>query len=275
MTNLERSAKKDTVGMIVTVIIYAIGAASVPYIKIAEWLGGGDSLEWYLGFAFKTLCAVLPVYLIFQFGFKKMLTSFSGGIKGFVVCLSAFLVAIDNFPFIPIFSGDMYFAEFGVNEICSYSLYCLSIGIIEELIFRGNLLPLFMYKFEHTKKGLFFSVICSSAVFGAMHLLNLFGGFSPYVFLQVGYSFLIGSMCAVALLSSGNVWVAVLIHAIFDFGGFLSDSGFCSGVLWTTKNIVATAVISVVLALCIIIVFFKTDYSKRYDEWSLNETPVL
>ena len=46
MTNLERSAKKDTAGMILTVVIYAVGAASVPYVRVAAWLGGGQQLEW-------------------------------------------------------------------------------------------------------------------------------------------------------------------------------------------------------------------------------------
>lgn len=71
MTNLERSAKKDTSGMIITVVIYAVGAASVPYVRVAAWLGGGQQLEWYLAFAFKIICSVLPVYLIFQFGMKR------------------------------------------------------------------------------------------------------------------------------------------------------------------------------------------------------------
>lgn len=59
--------------MILTLILYAVGAVSAPYVKVAEWLGGGPQLEWYLAFAFKTICSILPVYLMFQFGFKKPL----------------------------------------------------------------------------------------------------------------------------------------------------------------------------------------------------------
>ena len=40
MTALEKSAKNDTVGMILTLILYAVGAVSAPYVKVAEWLGG-------------------------------------------------------------------------------------------------------------------------------------------------------------------------------------------------------------------------------------------
>ena len=45
MTPLEKSAKKDTWGMIFTVILYAVGAVSVPYIQLAEWLSAGKEIE--------------------------------------------------------------------------------------------------------------------------------------------------------------------------------------------------------------------------------------
>lgn len=273
MTNLEKSAKKDTAGMILTLILYAVGAVSVPYVKVAGWLGGGQELEWYLAFAFKLICSILPVYLIFQFGMKKMITSFSGRTKGLLLCIPALLVALDNFPIVPLIESKMAFNG-AIGRLIPYILYCLSIGIMEETIFRGNIFPLFMYKFSHTKKGLFRAIVSSSALFGAMHLLNLFGGFSPMVFLQVGYSFLIGCMCALCLIFSGNIIIPIVVHALFDVGGFLFDFGFCVGELWTTANIIVTAALSVVFAAALIIAFVKTDFSYVYEEYNLNEKPA-
>lgn len=271
ITNLEKSAKKDTAGMIFTVILYAVGAVSVPYIKVAEWLGGGQALEWYLAFAFKIICSALPVYLIFQFGMKDMITGFSGGKRGLLLCVPAFLVALDNFPFLPLITGSLKFVG-SAGNIFPYVLYCLSIGVMEETIFRGNLLPLFMFKFSKDKKGTFWAVVVSSAIFGAMHLLNLLGGFSPMVFLQVGYSFLIGCMCAAATLFSGNIIVPIIIHALFDIGGFLTDYGFLEGTLWTTGNVVLTAVVSVIMATVIVVSFLKSDFSPAYERLNLNDT---
>ena len=90
------------------------------------------------------------------------------------------------------------------------------------------------------------------------------------VFLQVGYSFLIGCMCATALLFSGNIIVPIIIHALFDVGGFLTDSGFCSGTLWTTGNVILTAVLSVILAAAIVFAFFKTDFGWFYETMNLS-----
>ena len=42
------------------------------------------------------------------------------------------------------------------------------------------------------------------------------------VLLQVGYTFLIGGMFAVMMLKTNNVWLCVIIHALFDFGGLLA-----------------------------------------------------
>ena len=269
MTGLEKSAKTDTVGMILTLILYAVGAVSAPYVKVAGWLGGGVELERYLAFAFKTICSVLPVYLMFQFGFGKAVTGFCGGIKGLLLCIPAFLVALDNFPFLPLLNGDLAFNG-AIGGLFPYVLYCLSIGIMEETIFRGTIFPLFLFRFQHNKKGTFWAIAASSAIFGAMHLLNLFGGFSPMVFLQVGYSFLIGCMCATALLFSGNIVVPIIIHALFDVGGFLTDSGFCTGTLWTTGNVILTAVLSVIFAVAIVLAFFKTDFGGFYETMNLS-----
>ena len=173
MTALEKSAKNDTVGMILTLILYAVGAVSAPYVKVAEWLGGGPELEWYLAFAFKTICSILPVYLMFQFGFKKAVTGSGGGIKGFLLCVPAFLVALDNFPFLPLITGSLKFVG-SAGDIFPYVLYCLSIGVMEETIFRGNVLPLFMFKFSKDKKGTLCAVVVSSAKAFAM-MENYFG----------------------------------------------------------------------------------------------------
>ena len=92
------------------------------------------------------------------------------------------------------------------------------------------------------------------------------------VFLQVGYSFLIGCMCAVSLLFSGNIIVPIIIHALFDVGGFLTDFAFLEGALWTMGNVVLTAVVSVILAVVIVVSFMKTDFSCLYERFNLNDT---
>ncbi len=269
MTNLEKSAKKETVSMIITVLLYGIGAASVPYVWLSDLLGGAKELEWFFGFVVKTACSILPVYLIIQFGFSNLLKVKTKAFKTCLLTLPALLVMVNNFPFIPLMLGDM-----SINgtflQFLTYSLLCLSIGILEETVFRGCVLPLCAFKCSNDKKGLFWAVVISSAVFGAVHLFNLLGGFSPAVFLQVGYSFLIGLVCGFALIVSGNIYLPILFHAVFDFGGFLVGEGLATGVLWSVENIIWTAAASVVLGVIIVMIFIKKDFSGIRTDWNLN-----
>ena len=269
MTALEKSAKKDVWGMVITVLLYAVGAVSVPYVQLAEWLKVGKEIEFLFGFLAKTLCSVLPVYLIFQFGFSDLFKIDGNKLKASIFTIPAFLVMLNNLPFIPVISGYMsinatFFKAF------TYCLYCLSIGVLEETVFRGCVLPLLTYKFSKDKKGEFWAVIVSSAIFGGMHFLNLLNGFSPAVFLQVGYSFLIGAVCGYTLVVSGNIYLPILFHALFDVGGFLLSEGLAEGVLWTTANVVWTAVSSVVLAVAIVIIFLKKDFSKNLERLNFD-----
>lgn len=269
MTNLEKSAKKDTVSMIITLLLYGVGAASVPYTWLAGLFSAGKEAEWIIAFVLKAVCSVLPVYLIFQFGFGDLLRLNGKKLKASILTLPAILVMVNNLPILPVMSGNMSINGTFPKFIC-YGLFCLSIGIIEETVYRGCLLPLCAFKCSRDKKGLFWAVVISSALFGAMHLFNLFAGFSPVVFLQVGYSFLIGAVCAFALIVSGNIYLPILLHATFDFGGFLLSEGLATGELWTAQNVIWTAVSSVVLAVVIIIIFIKKDFSHVFDDWNLN-----
>ena len=190
-------------------------------------------------------------------------------VKAFILTLPAFLVMVNNLPFVPVIMGYM-----SINgtflQIFLYFLFCLSIGVLEETVYRGCVLPLCMFKCERSKKGVFWAVVISSALFGAMHLFNLLGGFSPAVFLQVGYSFLIGLVCGFALIVSENIYLPILLHAVFDFGGFLLNEGLAVGELWILENVIWTLVSSIVLGALIVLIFIKKDFSHLFDEWNLN-----
>ena len=149
-------------------------------------------------------------------------------------------------------------------------MYCFSIGLLEETAFRGCVLPLFLIKFSKDKKGIFWAVVASSLVFGAVHLLNLLNGFSPAVFLQVGYSFLIGATCGFALIVSGNIYLPIILHGVFNVGGMFFSESFAQGVLWTGANVVWTIITSIVFCVIIVMIFIKKDFSHVRESWNLN-----
>ena len=124
---------------------------------------------------------------------------------------------------------------------------------------------------HRTKKDVFFSIIYSSLIFGAIHIVNLFAGSGIVpVIQQLGYSFLIGAMCAVALIITKNLWMSILLHACFNFaGGVIPTLG--KGDIWDTPTIIITAVLAVIVTVYTVCVFIKFD-SKANIEQMINNT---
>lgn len=177
-------------------------------------------------------------------------------LSSLVFCLPAFLVAVNNFPFIPVITGKAA-VDSPVWMIALLLVECLCIGFFEELAFRG----LFLWIAERKKadrRWIFCSILISSAAFGLIHLINLFESSPVSVLMQIGYSALIGAMCSVVLLRTANIWLCVILHGTFNFcGAVIPTCGH--GVLWDTPTVIMTAVIAVAVTFYMTVAFLKAD----------------
>ena len=149
--------------------------------------------------------------------------------------LPCLLCVLANFPFSSLIQGTSSIER--MDCVWLFALYTVFIGGLEEILFRVIFLDFLLHWLGKRKHGLFLAVFLDSAIFGLYHLFNLFsgGGFGPTM-LQVGYSFLIGGMFAICLLRTKNILYPILLHIIFDFGGFLvpllGHGGFQDMVFW-------------------------------------------
>ena len=173
-----------------------------------------------------------------------------------LACLPAFLVAVNNFPIYPVVSG---LAEITAPtwRIAVLVAECIMVAFFEETCFRGVVFLGFLKKRRDTVTGRFLAIVFSSAVFGAVHLINIFIGAPPVaVILQIGYSFLIGAMCSVVLMKTANIWICILLHAIYNFGGsVIEDCG--KGIIWDSVTVTVTAVIAVAATVYMVVLFFS------------------
>ena len=168
--------------------------------------------------------------------------------KAAVIILPALIVAVNNMPILPLLSGEARVTA-GAADIVLFGVECIFIGVFEETAFRGILLLTVAERFGETRRGLFFSALATSAFFGAAHLFNILGGAGVgATLLQAGYSFLIGGMCSLVLLLTGSLASCCVLHAIYDFGGYLVPR-LGEGIIWTKSEIALTAVIGVVVLL--------------------------
>jgi membrane protease YdiL (CAAX protease family) len=122
-----------------------------------------------------------------------------------------------------------------------------------------------------TRKDVFWSIVYSSLIFGGIHIVNLFAGSSIVpVIQQLGYSFLIGAMCAVALIITRNIWMSVMLHATFNFaGGLIPTLG--SGNIWDTATIIITAVLAVIVTVYMVMLFLRIDLSHIDEFFTKNK----
>ena len=183
-------------------------------------------------------------------------------LKSLLFCIPAFLVVINNMPILALVWGNARLVYTQWYDWVWFSLECLSIGLFEEAAFRGVALLMLAEKRRTTTKGLFLSIVLSSAVFGVIHLANILTGANPgAVILQIGYSFLIGAMCSVVLFKTGNLWLCVMLHAMYDFGGNLVST-LGEGALWDTPTVVITAALAVFTTVYMVVAFVRMRPSE-------------
>lgn len=203
--------------------------------------------------------ALVCVALMWRFAYTHLLVPKKPSLMRILFVLPFFVIAVNNFPFLSVLMGDAGLAGATAGGYAKYALLCLSVGLFEELAFRGCA---FTIALEQTKKiesapiRVLVASVISSAIFGLVHLTNLFAGASVGgTLLQVSYSFLIGGMCSIILIKTQNVWYCVLCHAIYNFaGGVVPELG--SGTLWTVPTVVLTAVVAVAVTVYAFIVLF-------------------
>ena len=207
----------------------------------------------------RVIGAVVFLALLLHEGFHVLHPLQKPFLKGLLFTLPPFLVVVNNMPILSMMWGDAYFVHNAPVYLIWFAAECLAIGLFEEFAFRGVIFLLFAEKRHTTRKGLFWSLMLSSAVFGGVHLVNVLmgAGIGPTI-LQIGYSFLIGAMCSVVLLKTRNIWLCVALHAIYDFCGTLMPT-LGDGTWWDTPTVIFTAVLAVATAAYLIRQFFKLD----------------
>lgn len=102
-------------------------------------------------------------------------------------------------------------------EIFCGILMLVGIGIREETLFRGVITNAIARKYAGSTKGLWITVLSAGAMFGAVHLSNVFTGtsFKGALVQSIGCAGGGVLLCAI-YLRGGSVWVMALLHSLRD-----------------------------------------------------------
>lgn len=228
-------------------------------------LSSDDTLnELLYGIVSRGFASLICILMILYCSFGNLF-SLKGNnkFKNFLLLIPCWLVVVNNFPFIAVINGEASIsADVRVSLILLFALQCLLVGFFEEVAFRGCVFMLVLQGKNKTRKDVFWAIILSSAIFAVIHLANLLSGASPLpVIQQVGYSFLIGAMCALALIVTKNIWTSIFMHTVFNFaGGLIPTLG--GGKIWNAPTIIITAVLAVLVVIYSLFLFLKIDISS-------------
>lgn len=94
------------------------------------------------------------------------------------------------------------------------------VGISEELVFRGIVLPAYLENGSKIK-----AIVVSSFLFAIFHVTNLSGGIEiTSLLIQLVNAMLLGTTFAFIAIEIGKVWPLMIFHFLYDF--FLISSEF-------------------------------------------------
>lgn len=244
----------------VLTLLFTLGIVFLP----TDWLGdllsadplvsrlAGRSILRLVGFGFL-------FWLMLDVGYRPFACN-----RRALLVLPLFLVAVNNLPVIALALGQATVDRTALIPL--FALECLSVALFEETAFRGLIFPFMRTAFDGKRKRDLLAIIASSCLFGLIHLVNLASGIGPTL-LQVGYSALIGALCALIVHVSGNLFLAVAFHAIYNFCGYLVPQ-LGSGTLWDIPTVVLTAAVALLVAVYAIVLFYKisTSFEKESDK---------
>ena len=210
------------IDIITSILLFIVGTLSFIFFEAMPVSIFEDAVANKLmcGFLSRFGMSFLFLWLLFKFGGKKYLLFDNSFLKTLLWSLPCFMVAFINFPYSALINGTASIERMDLMGL--YILYVIGVALLEELIFRGVAIMVIGDLLKGKKHKPLLTALISSLVFSLFHLTNLFSGANiGSVMLQCLYTFLIGGMLAVTILKGGNVWLCVLIHALFDFGGLL------------------------------------------------------
>ena len=261
--NSKKADKRRTIYLLIFILLAACLLAVEIYRASGNVFSSDKNLDELIygivsrGFA-SLICILMVLYCSLG---RLFLIRGNDKLKSFILLIPCWLVVVNNFPFISVINGTS-----GINAeyylVLLFALQCFLVGFFEEVAFRGCVFVLILQGKDRSRKDVFWAIMMSSAIFALIHLANLLSGSSVLpVIQQVGYSFLIGAMCALALIVTKNIWSSILMHAVFNFaGGLIPTLGV--GEIWNTPTVVITAVLAVLVTIYSVMLFLKIDISS-------------
>ena len=111
-----------------------------------------------------------------------------------------------------------------LNYLFVLLIHMLSVGMVEELSFRGIIQNLFIDFFGKKRKGIIKSIVLSALLFALIHLINFNKGLWGEI-AQFSYALFIGLSFGVVLFITKRIYPLIIIHGLIDFASGIDRMG--------------------------------------------------
>lgn len=137
-----------------------------------------------------------------------------GKVKNIHAALIAFSIIIMGF-----FSNWNTYVNTPVYLVILFLSYTLTVGIVEEVVFRGTIFPLFIKNFKNSKWPIMLGAVLSSFMFGAIHYINLFKQPENIIGItsQVFFALSIGVFFCGLMVRTERIIIPCIIHGLINF----------------------------------------------------------
>lgn len=172
------------------------------------------------------------ILIIFLLRYIKVIPFFNFSLK-----INKVYFYIPLLIYVFVFSGgfkifrEFNFSDTTINTFVTYLLRVLSSAFLEEYLFRGLILGIFLFYYPKTKKGLLKSVIFSSLIFGIMHIVNLWTieeETSENVINQIYAASCIGIMYGATYLRTKSIVILGILHFLTNFFTLIKEISLSS-----------------------------------------------
>jgi membrane protease YdiL (CAAX protease family) len=210
---------------------YAIISAVLVFIVVDLALHGLGQLlsllpkNLALNYLYESILIIVPIAFVFVFGFSSAFKKGHFG-RGLVCSLPYIIWNLILLALLLSKNLKDPTANWQPWYLIVYGLFTvLCVGIREESIYRGIIQNIVAKKYANSVKGIWITAIVGSAIFGVMHISNLFGGVSPSaVFAQVISAMFSGLIFSAIYLRSGNIWSLIFLHTLIDSVGLVPST---------------------------------------------------
>ncbi|MFI3170733.1 MAG: CPBP family intramembrane glutamic endopeptidase [Faecalibacterium sp.] len=116
-------------------------------------------------------------------------------------------------------------------QIAIYFLSMLSIGLVEEITFRGIVAEALIHRYGTSRAGVWKATAVGGLIFGLAHMSNVFAANPFGVLIQVAVAGVLGMLFAAIYYRTGNLWICVLLHAGLDAASLLESGLYGAGTI--------------------------------------------